>query len=165
MHWRYICVKYNLFWQSIAALFLFYCLCTRSTLGSRPDRDASRVFLWTGCLGLSSSSYIDVNWGVMLIGCVFSATSHFMQGGVCGFERELLCFVLEGRCLAKRCGWPGPDTAAPEDVICARPQPEFETRLRYSRGSIWTGCFGFESSSGVSSIQKRSLGHRTICIN
>jgi hypothetical protein len=46
--------------------------------------------------------------------------------------------------------------------LCARPQPEFETRLRYSRGSIWTGCFGFGSGSGVSSIQKRSLGHRTI---
>jgi hypothetical protein len=45
---------------------------------------------------------------------------------------------------------------------CARPRHEFDTRLRYSRGSIWTGCFGFESTSGVSSIQKRSLGHRTI---
>jgi hypothetical protein len=47
-------------------------------------------------------------------------------------------------------------------VMCDRPQPEFDTWLRYSRGSIWTGCFGFESISGVSSIQKRSLGHRTI---
>jgi hypothetical protein len=46
--------------------------------------------------------------------------------------------------------------------MCDRPQPEFDTRLRYSRGSIWTGCFGFGSSSGLSSIQKRSLGHRTI---
>jgi hypothetical protein len=45
---------------------------------------------------------------------------------------------------------------------CDRPQPEFNTRLRYSRGSIWTECFGFGSSSGVSSIQKRSLVHRTI---
>jgi hypothetical protein len=45
---------------------------------------------------------------------------------------------------------------------CVRPQPKFETRLRYSRCSIWTGCFGFGSSSGVSSIQKRSLGHTTI---
>jgi hypothetical protein len=30
------------------------------------------------------------------------------------------------------------------------------------KGSIWTGCFGFESSLVVSSIQKRSFGHRTI---
>jgi hypothetical protein len=41
--------------------------CTRSTLGSRPDQDTSRVSLWTRSLGLWSSSYIDINWGVMLI--------------------------------------------------------------------------------------------------
>jgi hypothetical protein len=41
--------------------------CTRSTLGSNPDQDTSRVSLWTGSLGLWSSSYIDINWGVMLI--------------------------------------------------------------------------------------------------
>jgi hypothetical protein len=53
----------------------------------------------------------------MLIELRILATSHFIQSKVYGFDRELLCFMLENPCLAKRCGWPKPDTAAPEDVI------------------------------------------------
>jgi hypothetical protein len=48
----------------ITTPFSYISYCTRSTLGSS---HASRVFLWTGSLGLWSSSYIVINWGVMLV--------------------------------------------------------------------------------------------------
>jgi hypothetical protein len=67
-----------------------------------------------------------------------------------GLDRKCKCIIFLRHCLIL------------DFKYCARPQPEFDTRLRYSRGSMWTGCSGFGSSSGVSSIQKRSLGHRTI---
>jgi hypothetical protein len=53
----------------------------------------------------------------MLIYMRISATSHFMQSKKYGFDRELLCFMLENRCLAKRREWPKPDSAAPEYVL------------------------------------------------